>query len=98
MHCGRISVFYRKAEHFTIEALRLHRPNVFSFQIASDGQRWNVVGRYIVPDNASTIEAVVSAIIQRHRGAEMLVAGDFNTDLSNHRVTHNMRRFLWTLP
>ena len=31
LHCGRVSVFCHKAEHFTLEALCLHIPNIVSF-------------------------------------------------------------------
>ena len=29
-HCGGIAVFYREAEHFGVEELRLHGPNVLN--------------------------------------------------------------------
>ena len=54
-----------------------------SFQLASGGQRWHIVGCYLSPYNASTIEGVVAAIVQRPRGGALLVVGDFNTDLEN---------------
>ena len=81
-HCDGVSVFYREADNFTPEVLRLHRPKFVSFQLVSGGQRWHVVGCYISPDDASTIEAVVSTIIQHPRREQLLVAGDFNTNLA----------------
>ena len=50
------------------------------FQLASGGQRWHIVGCYLSPYNASSIEDVVTAIIQRPRGGALLVVVDFNTD------------------
>ena len=44
LYFGGVYVFYRKAENFTLEALHLHSPNVFSFQMELGGQRWHVVG------------------------------------------------------
>ena len=44
-------------------------------------QQWHVVGCYIEPNNASTIEKVVAAISRRTRGAEILVTVDFNAKL-----------------
>ena len=34
-HCGGINFFYREEEHFTLEALHLRGPNVFSFNLPS---------------------------------------------------------------
>ena len=52
VHSGSVSVFYREAEHFTVEALRLHIANVVGFHLALFGQRWYVVGYYLPPDDA----------------------------------------------
>ena len=35
------------------------------------------------PDDTSTIESVVAALKERPRGAELLVAGDFNVNLAD---------------
>ena len=64
-----------------MEALCLLGPNVASFQLVMGRQRWHVMGCYIAPDNASAIEGMVAAISRRPRGAKLLVAGNFNTDL-----------------
>ena len=81
-HRSGVAIFYHKAENFTPEVLRLHSPNVVRFQMESGGQRWHVVGCYIAPYDASTIEAVVMAIIQRPLRTELLAANDFNVKLS----------------
>ena len=36
-HCGGVAIFYREAEHFAIEELRLHGPNVIIFQMVMGG-------------------------------------------------------------
>ena len=41
------------------------------------------MGCYLDPDNASTIEVVIAAIIQQTDEAELLVAGNFNVDLAD---------------
>ena len=61
-YCDGVAVFYREAEHVTLEALRLHGPNVVSFHMALGGHWWYVMGCYIAPVNASTIDAVVVVI------------------------------------
>ena len=49
---------------------------------ASSLQREHIVGCYLDPDNALTIEVVVVAISQRPQGAALLVVSNFNTDLA----------------
>ena len=50
-------------------------------------KRWNFVGRYIAPDNASTIEDVVAPISRQPQGAELMVDGNFNADLDDTEWT-----------
>ena len=42
-----------------------------------------MVGCYVAPHDASTLDIVVTAIDHRPRGTELLVAGDFNTYLES---------------
>ena len=48
------------------------------------------MGVYIAPEDTTTMERVVEAIRRKLRGAELLVAGDFNVDITapegNHRA------------
>ena len=76
-------MFYREADHFTLDELRLHGPNVASFQLAPRGKMWYVVRCYISPDDDLTIEAVVAATSQKPCGADLLVIGNFNADLES---------------
>ena len=80
-HSGGVAMLYCAEEHFSVEALHLYGANVVRFQLASGGQRWYIAGRYLAPENATTIEVIVAAISQQPRGAALLVVGDFNTDL-----------------
>ena len=80
-HSGGGGVLFCEADHFSVEALRLHGAIVVSFQLALGGQRWYIVGYYLAPYDASIIEDVVSALRQRPCGGVMLVAGDFNADM-----------------
>ena len=57
-------------------------PNVIGFQLATGARRWYIVGCYLAPDNTSMMERVVEALRSRPRGAELLVAGDFNMNLA----------------
>ena len=68
-HIRGVVVLYYPEEHFSMEALQIYDGNVVIFQMAPGGQRWKIVGCYLAPDDASTIEDVVAAISQRPRGA-----------------------------
>ena len=50
-------------------------------------QQWRVVGCYISLDDALTTEGVVTSIRRRNKWYEILVAGNFNADLSNPEGT-----------
>ena len=65
-----------------MEVLRLYKRNVVSFLLASGGWQWFIVGWYLDPDDASTIEEVIADIIQHPRGPALLTVGDFNTNLA----------------
>ena len=80
-HRGGIAIFYRSEAHFAVEAVEKFGPNIIGFQLATGARRWYIVGVYLAPDDTETMERVIEAIRSRPRGAELLVAGDFNVDL-----------------
>ena len=43
-HRGGVVIFYREAEHFAVEEICLHDPNVTSFNLVTGRRRWHVVG------------------------------------------------------
>ena len=65
-----------------MEAIQKFGLNVFGFHLAMGEQRWYISGCYLAPDDTSTIEIFVSTLKERPRGAELLVVGDFNVNLS----------------
>ena len=81
-HRGGVTVFYGTAPHFAVEAVQQLGPNVVGFQLETGERRWYIVGCYLIPNNISKIKSVVAAPKERPRGAELLVAGDFNVKLS----------------
>ena len=85
-YSGGVSVFSCEGENLSVEALRLHGENVASFQLALDGQPWYIVGCCLAPDDASTIENIIAAIIQQLRGFVLLVTRDLNTNLAPPEV------------
>ena len=86
-HRGGVSIFYHKAEHFAIEELHLHGPNIISFQMVTGRQRWHVVRCYISPSNASAIEDVSVAMRDVPFGADLMVAGNLNYNLAEPEGT-----------
>ena len=64
-----------------MEAVEKFGPDVIGFQLATGARRWYIVGVYLAPDNTETMESDIKAIRSRPRGAELLVAGDFNGNL-----------------
>ena len=80
-HRGGVALFYRPSSLFVVEAVREYGPNVLSFEVATGGRRWYIIGCYLAPDDARTIERVVTALGYQPRGTALLVTGDFNTDL-----------------
>ena len=72
-----------------MEAVREYGPNVLSFEVATGARRWYIIGCYLAPDDAETIERVVTALGDQPKGNTLIVAGDLNTDLGD---TENDRR------
>ena len=81
VNSGGVAVFYRVAEHFSVEVLQTYGANFFIFQLDSVVRRWFIVGCYLAPDGASKIEDVVADISQWPRGGTLLVVANFNTNL-----------------
>ena len=80
-HHGGVAVFHRPEPHFAVEAVQKFGPNVIGFQLVTGARRWYIMGCYLAPNDTSTIERVVEELRERPKGAEMLVAGDMNTNL-----------------
>ena len=82
-HCSSALVFYPKAEHFSIEELHLHGPNVIRFMLVIGRRRWHIMGCYISSRDASTIEDAIAAIRNRSFGGDILVAVNLNANLED---------------
>ena len=80
-HRGGIAMFYREGAGFAVEEVRQYGPNVLSFEVVSGRRRWYIVGCYVAPDDAQTIDQLVTALGDQPKGTALVVAGDLNTDL-----------------
>ena len=82
-HRGRVELFYRPLPLFELEAVQEYGPNVLSFEVVTGARRCYIIGCYLAPDDAETIELVVTALGDRLKGTALIVAGDLNTDLGD---------------
>ena len=73
----------KESPRLEAKAHQHHYPNVISLYLAMVGRRWHVVGCEITTRDASTLDRIVAETGHRYRGTEILVAGDFNTDLES---------------
>ena len=80
-YCRIMALFYKESQQFVAKPHKQHVPNVINFKVVIGGRRWHVVGHYLTPCDASTLDSVVAVIGQRPRGAKLLIYGDLNTDL-----------------
>ena len=58
-----------------MEAIQEYGPNVLSFEVATGARRWYIIGCYLAPDDAETIEWVVAALGDRPKGTALIVVG-----------------------
>ena len=65
-----------------VEVVETFGPNVLGFQLVTGVRRWYIVGVYIAPEDTTSMERVVEAIHRKPRGAELLVALDFNVNIA----------------
>ena len=78
-HRGGVAIFYRSEPHFVVVVVvEKFVPNVIGFQLATRARRWYIVGVYLAPEDTTMMKRVSEALWSKPRGAELLVAGDFN--------------------
>ena len=82
-HRGGIALFYKEGADFAVEEVRPYGPNAMSFEVVTGRRRWYIIGCYLAPDNARTIEQVVTALGEQPQGTALIVGGDLNTDLGD---------------
>ena len=78
-----MALFYRLSPLFKVEAVREYRSNVLSLEVVTGARRWYIIICYFSPDNAETIERVVTSLGDRPKGTALIVAADLNMDLGD---------------
>ena len=81
-HCGGVAVFYGVLPQFSVMALQQFRIIIVRFHMMTRERQWYIVGCYLYPDDASNSECVLAAVRKRPRWSELLVAGNFKSDLT----------------
>ena len=81
-HCSGVAVFRRVLPRFSVKALQQFGTNVVIFHLVKGGQQWYIIGCYLFPNEASTIECVLVVVGKLPCWSELLVAGNFNADLT----------------
>ena len=82
-HHWGVALFYKYLLRFAVEDHQHHSLKFISLQMVTGGQRWHMVVCYFVPHGASTLESAIAATVHIPRGADILVVGDYNTDLES---------------
>ena len=60
--CYGVSVFYRVPSQFSVKALQQFGTNVVRFQLMTWEWQWYIVGCYLSPHDALTIECFIVAV------------------------------------
>ena len=81
-HCGGVEVFHHVPPRFSVKAPQQFGTNVVRLHLVKGEQQWYILGCYLFPNDASTIECVLVAVGKGPRWSKLLVAGNFNTDLT----------------
>ena len=81
-HCSGVAVFRRVLPRFSVMALQQFGTNVVRFQLMTRERQWYIVGCYLSPDDTLTIDCFLVAVRKRPRCSELLVAGNFNSNLT----------------
>ena len=75
-------MFYHVPPQFSVQALQQVGTNVVRFQLVTRERQWYIFGCYFSPDDALNIECVLVAVGKRPCWSELLVAVNFNADLT----------------
>ena len=79
--CGDLELFWPEFPQFAVEAHQKHGPNIVIFRMVMGGPIWFLMGLYLAPDNASSIEHAFGAMVQCPNRDELVVFGDLNRDI-----------------
>ena len=82
-HRGGVALFYWDSPNFAVKEIRQFGANVIACQLETGKRRWYIVGFYLALGDGTMILDVEVAMAERPRGADLIVAGNFNMDLEN---------------
>ena len=70
-HQVGVALCYQKSEHFELEEMVKHGPNVMVFQLETGSRQYYVVGAYIPPSDLTTVDHIWSAWKNCPKGCTM---------------------------
>ena len=76
-----VALFYHEPPIFSVETIHQFGANIIACQLAMWERHWYIVGYYLALGDGATIQDVETAMNERQRGTELIVAGDLNADL-----------------
>ena len=80
-HQGSAALFYRDSPAFVVESMRQFGESVIACQLAMEEGRWYIAGYYLAPGDCTMIQDVETAMAEKLRGTELIIAGDLKVDL-----------------
>ena len=81
-HCGGEAVFYRVPSRFAVKALQQFGTNIVRLHMVKGEHQWYIIECYLSPHGAFTIECVLVTVGNRPHWSKLLVAVNFNADLT----------------
>ena len=67
---------------FSVKVLQQFVTDVVIFHMVKGDQQWYIIRYYLSPDDASTIKCFLMDVVKLPRWSELLVAGNFNADIT----------------
>ena len=82
---GGVALMYKKSKLYELEEAKARGPNITTFELATDTDRYFVVGCYIPPceTTGTTLTTIEQAMAEMPKGCVPLILGDLNVDLAN---------------
>ena len=74
-------LLYWIPSNFAVKAIHQFDENIITCQLVTGKGRWYIFRCYLEPGDGVTIRDVGTAINERSRGEDLIVAGDFDADL-----------------
>ena len=82
-HHGGVVIFYQESPLFAVEDHHKHGLGVVMFQLDMGYRCWFIMGFYLAPEDASSIEHISGATEHLPCGVVLMVVGDLNANIAD---------------